>query len=83
MVTTVLPTSTSDAIGGASAGLLGIAAIAVLIVVLIVKELVASKRDGEGRKARTQFLSGILDAPILSLLVVFVIVVVVKVWEAL
>ena len=82
MVTSV-PTTAAILAAGLSGGLLIATAIVALIVLLIAKELGSAEVGGERRHPRLRFLVATLNAPILSLLAVFIVVVAVKVWEIL
>jgi hypothetical protein len=82
MVTTVISTTTVTDLDSATADLLGIIAVATLIVVLIVKEVLSARVDRRRLDARVRFASQTLNAPILALLCVFLVLLVVRVWAA-
>ncbi|HII39982.1 MAG TPA: hypothetical protein HA326_02065 [Thermoplasmata archaeon] len=83
MGTSVVSPATTVAITGMDAGILGIVAIATLILLLVVREAVGSRGFGRREDPRMLFLSKVLTAPILALLAVFATIVVVKIWEVL
>ncbi len=83
MVTSVVPTSTAFAIAGVDAGVLSVISIVLLVILLIAKEFVSSQAKEAGPDSPSKVLSASLNAPILALLCVFLVLVVVKVWEVL
>lgn len=82
MVTSVLTTAVARA-ADLAGGLLGITTIIALIVSVVVKELGSAQVRRGRRHNRLRFLVSALDAPILSLLAVFILIVVVRAWEVL
>jgi hypothetical protein len=66
----------------ATVDLLGIVAVAALILILAIKELVGVRAGRRGVDPRLRFASQALNAPILALLSVFLVILVVRVWAA-
>ena len=80
---TVVSTTAATAAAALAGGVFTIAAIVALVVLLVVREMGSAQVGGQRPHIRLRFLVLALNAPILSLLAVFVVVVAVKVWEIL
>jgi len=82
VITTVTTTTTvSSAIGMASG--LGAVAVIMLIIFLIMKELSSAEVEDKMHSERLRNLASILTVPVVSLLVVFAVIVMAKIWEVL
>ncbi len=75
MVTSV-PTPAVVSAAELAGDLLQITIIIILVVILLVKEVGSATIRGERRRPRLRFLVSALNAPILSLLAVFILIVV-------
>ena len=80
---TVVSTTAATAAAALGGDVFSIATIVALVVMLVVREMGSAQVVGQRRHLRLRFLVLALNAPILSLLAVFVVVVAVKVWEIL
>lgn len=82
VITTVTTTTTvSSAVAMASG--LGAVAVIMLIVFLIMKELSSAEVEDKKNSERLRNLASILTVPVVSLLVVFAVIVMAKIWEVL
>jgi hypothetical protein len=77
--------ATSIAVSLAPAVIAGLGAVAVvaLILLLVMKELTTAELDSGRARPRLKFLVGSLNGAIIPLLLVFVVIVAVKVWQVL
>ncbi len=73
---TAVPIPSVVAAAELAGGLLDITIIIALVVILLVKELGSATIGAESRRPRLRFLVSALNAPILSLLAVFILIVV-------
>lgn len=83
MVTSLVSAAPIDLPGGEVLGLSAIVVVATLLTVLLLKELVSVGSEDRRLDPRLQFLSRILNAPVLALLTVFVVVLIVRAWQVL
>ncbi len=83
MITTVTTAALAGMIAPAVIASFGAAAVISLIIFLIMKELTSSEQDDENVAPRLKFFTKSLNVAILPLLLVFVVIVAVKIWEIL
>lgn len=83
MVTTLLPTATSLIADGPISSVLSIVGVVILLVVLFAKEVAGARLESRRSRPGLRLLLGIYNAPILALLAVFIVVTIVRIWQAL
>ena len=83
MVTSLVSLSPTTMTVGDVLGLSAIVVVATLLALLLVKELVSVGGEDRRLDPRLQFLSRILNPPILGLITVFVVVIIVRAWQLL
>lgn len=83
MVTTLVTTNPFTVSGSDVFGLFTYIVVGVLIAVLMLKELVSVGSEDPRQNPRLQFLSRSLNAPIIALLLVFLVIVIVRAWQTL
>ncbi len=82
MITTVTTTTTVTSAAAMASGL-GAIAVIMLIILLIMKELSSAEVADKKNSARLRILASVLTIPTVSLLVVFAVIVMSKIWEVL
>ncbi len=83
MVTSLASIAPTALPGGDVLGLSSIVVIVSLLALLLTKELVSVGSEDRKLDPRLQFLSRILNAPVLGLLTVFVVTLIVRAWQLL
>ncbi len=83
MVTSLVSLSPTTMTVGDVLGLSAIVVVATLLALLLVTELVSVGGEDRRLDPRLQFLSRILNGPVLGLITIFIVIIIVRAWQVL